>query len=294
MNFRLVAVFFIALIQFSHAATLNNWNIDISINDDKTAEWVVTLLYDGNVTKSDYFVASKITGTEVSADGTYIDCSTTQKEFGTSVVCSSIRASRIVYKFRTLGLVTDLQNLEQFGYRFPVTQLVDSFKVVVKLPLGSGLVEKSRLEGTAYKRYEPDWGQEGSEEGRRISVTWQLDKPVLGAEVDVSLIYEPVIGINQLISLAIIFGLVGIFLLFIFSARRRPISNILPILTEGERKVMEILLREKKDVDQRRIVKEVDFSKSKVSRIIQDLVKRGLIETTRKGRTNLVRLKKQE
>lgn len=293
MNFKLAALVFIIFMQLAHAASLKEWNIDISINDDKTAEWVVTLLYDGNVSKSDYFVVSKITGTEVSADGNYIDCPITQKEFGSSIVCSNVNAARIVYKFRTLGLVTDLQNLEQFSYRFPITQLTDSFKVVIKLPLGSGLVEKSRLEGTAYKRYEPDWGQEGSEEGRRISVTWQFDNPELGKDIDISLIYEPVIGVNQLISLAIIFGLVGVFMIFIFSARRRPISNILPILTDGERKVMEILLKEKKDVDQRRIVKEVDFSKSKVSRIIQDLINRGLIETTRKGRTNLVRLKKQ-
>ena len=52
------------------------------------------------------------------------------------------------------------------------------------------------------------------------------------------------------------------------------------------------LLREKKDVDQRMIVKEADFSKAKVSRIIQELIKRDLIEKIPKGRNNLIRLKK--
>ena len=62
-------------------------------------------------------------------------------------------------------------------------------------------------------------------------------------------------------------------------------------MTQNERKVIEILLNEKKDIDQRRIVKETDFSKTKVSRIIQGLVEKDLIEKIPKGRNNLIRLK---
>ncbi|MBI4896125.1 MAG: hypothetical protein HY832_01095 [Candidatus Aenigmarchaeota archaeon] len=64
----------------------------------------------------------------------------------------------------------------------------------------------------------------------------------------------------------------------------------MPILTEHERKVLEIVIRDKK-VDQRKVVKETDFSKAKVSRIVQDLLLRGVLEKVRKGRTNILTLK---
>jgi uncharacterized membrane protein len=52
------------------------------------------------------------------------------------------------------------------------------------------------------------------------------------------------------------------------------------------------VLREKGTVDQRQIVRETDFSKAKVSRIISNLVERGVLEKEVKGRKNLIRLKK--
>ena len=63
------------------------------------------------------------------------------------------------------------------------------------------------------------------------------------------------------------------------------------VCSPKERKVIEMLINEKKDIDQRRIVKETDFSKTKVSRIIQNLVDKDLIEKIPKGRNNLIRLK---
>jgi len=56
---------------------------------------------------------------------------------------------------------------------------------------------------------------------------------------------------------------------------------------------MEILLREKGEVDQRTIVRETDFSKPKVSRVINDLIERGLVDKISKGRKNLIKLKKE-
>ena len=76
-------------------------------------------------------------------------------------------------------------------------------------------------------------------------------------------------------------------------SKRHKVKNILPVLTEGERKIMEILLREKGTIDQRTIVKETDFSKAKVTRVINDLEKRGLVDKISRGRKNLIKLKKE-
>lgn len=273
-------------------AQLNSWNIDISIEDDDTAYWVVTLDYKEPIDKTDYFVTSRLTGIEVSANDQFIDCEVSEKELGTSILCEEINATKIIYKFRTLDLVDILQDLRIFNYRFSITRITDQFSVIVKLPLGKGVVEKSKLQQTGLLPFEPIWGQEGSD-GRRIFILWNLENPELGTSLDASVIYERITEVSIITIFAVIIVSIAVMLFFILSLRKRTIKDVLPVLTEGERKVMEILIREKNTVDQRKIVLETDFSKPKVSRIIQNLINRGLIEKTPKGRTNMIKLKRK-
>ncbi len=278
-----ILLVFLAPVQ---AARLENWNIEVIVDSDKSTEWIVNFNYNETVGRSDFFVMSKITGVEVKVDGRFIDCQSSAKDVGTSIVCNDIDAKRISYRFRALGLVSGLQDLNMFEYRFPVLQLVGNFTVTVKLPPGTGLVERSRLEGTGLEPFEPSWGKPDSD-GRSIFVVWSQSSPLLGSSVDVKVIYENIFE-SQLLPL----GIIGVITLSFFAVlvfmRRRPMRDILPILTDSERKVMELILQEKKPVDQRMIVKETDFSKPKVSRIIGDLETRGLVTRSRKGRTNVI------
>ncbi|MEM7819432.1 MAG: hypothetical protein QXD48_01225 [Candidatus Aenigmatarchaeota archaeon] len=290
-----VYVFIFILLFFPfivNAIELSEWNIDISINDDKSVDWTVTLKYKENVKKSDYFIFASIDNVNVFADDIPIICYVYEKA-GTTILCENINAKKIVYKFRTQNFITTVHNFMMFKYRFSLIQLTEKFSLVVRLPLGAAIVEKNRIEGTGLQRFEPSWGREGSD-GRKIYVEWVLSNPKLGETFDVSLIYEQIIieqPIIQILILIIIFIII-IIILFLIKYKKHPIKDMLPVLTEGERKVIEILLREKKPVDQRKIVKETDFSKPKVSRIIYDLEKRGLIEKIHKGRTNIIKLKR--
>ncbi len=276
----------------ANAANLKNLATEISLGDDKTAEWFAVFEYDANVTRSDYYIISKIIGVEVMADDKFVECSVKSLELGTSIICENINAKKIVYRFRSLDKVSDLQGLNMFRHRFSVTQPAERFSMTLKLPLGTAIVEKSKLDGTGLKPFEPSWGQEGSD-GRRIFVNWEAEKPSLGMTIDVSVIYERVVETSQILSLAIILSIAAALLFVIIIFRRKHVEDLMPILTESERKVMEILFKEKTGIDQRKIVKEMDFSKSKVSRIIQNLSSRGLIERERKGRANIIKLKKR-
>ncbi|MCX6819059.1 MAG: hypothetical protein NT129_03615 [Candidatus Aenigmarchaeota archaeon] len=292
MRCLVLVLFALLLVPSVHAANLDNWNIEISLNDDRTSEWIVTLVYDDNITRNDYFVLTdRITGLEVITDGNFIDCQVSRQGLGTSILCDNIRAHEIQYSFRVHGLIESNENLEIFKYRFSLTQRPGNFSISVKLPLGAGLVEDSKLIDTGLKKFEPEWGKEGSD-GRRIFFEWKNEDPKLGEAINVSIVYEQVAGLSYLVYFAVIFVITAVSLLYLLMFRRRNIKSILPVLTDGERKVMEILLREKKDVDQRKIVNETDFSKAKVSRIIQNLVNSKLIEKIHKGRNNLIKLKK--
>jgi DNA-binding transcriptional ArsR family regulator len=162
--------------------------------------------------------------------------------------------------------------------------------IIIKLPLGAGLAENTKLQGTGLRQYEPEWGTGGSD-GRRIFVQWKLDNPQLGRTLDISVIYENILSTANITSIAILAVIVIVFIAMILAFRKHEIRDLLPVLTESERKVVEILLKERKEVDQRKLVREIDYSKSKISRTLQNLQARGIVEIRRKGRTNIITLK---
>ena len=285
---RLALLIALATVAVAHAGA-SQIDVEILINDDKTTEWAVNIQYPENVTKSDFYIlARRITAVEVIANGTFIDCETVKRDIGTGIICQGFAADSVIYKFRGHDMVSNFEDLQLFNQRFPITELVDKIAITVKLPLGTALVEQSKLSGTGLRRFEPQWGKEGSD-GRRIYVIWEQE-PKLGETINVSIIYEQIFS-NQAAFLMIPL-IAAIIIFFIYFFRKRFARDILPILTDHERKVVEILLREKKQVDQRTIVRETDYSKSKVSRILRDLEARGLVERSRKGRTNIVKFKR--
>jgi uncharacterized membrane protein len=294
MKFYLLVAFVMLIFSSTVHAALTDWNVDISVNDDGSNDWIVTLTYNATVTKSDYFVLAKLYNVEVYANNQSIMCDVTE-DLGMSIVCNNIEASEIVYKFHTKKFVDTLpNNMKMFKYSFSVTQFVDRMHVTLRLPLGTALVEESKLSRTGLRSFDPDFGREGTD-GRRIFISWTFDKPILGQSINAYAIYEAIFPIDQFTFFVIIItAIIVAFISFlIMLSRKQKVRDILPVLTDGERKVMIILLREKGTVDQRTIVKETDFSKAKVTRVINDLVARGIIEKISRGRKNLIKLKKE-
>ena len=64
------------------------------------------------------------------------------------------------------------------------------------------------------------------------------------------------------------------------------------ILKNDERKVIDIIKERGGMCKQRVIVRETDFSKAKVSRLVKDLEERGLLRTEKAGRSKKVYIKK--
>lgn len=292
MNKALIYAAILTLLASPSHAVLQDWSTDISLNDDKTSEWTVSFVYNETQAKHDYFILASIQDYEVFANGRRADCRM-QTELGTSIICSSVNAKNITYRLVTGPVVVDiLQNFRLFTHRLPATQQTEKFTVTVSLPFGSVLAEESRLSGAGLQPFEPDYGVQGSD-GRRIFVRWALDKPTIGDTLNVAVVYEQ-LGTAQISMFAVI--IVAMIAAFFFAVtyffRRSSVREMLPVLNQSERHVVEILLREKGSVDQRSIVKETDFSKAKVSRIIQDLANRGVLEKVSRGRKNLIRLKK--
>ena len=79
-------------------------------------------------------------------------------------------------------------------------------------------------------------------------------------------------------------------LLFQWRISQRQMENVLKILPDEERKIMAVLIKEKK-IEQNYLVAETGLSKVTVSRRIATLEQRGILEKRSLGNTNLIKLK---
>ena len=181
-----VALALVFVIPFAHAAELKNWHIDISLSG-RASQWIVTLNYDESMKKSDYYVLNDIFDVSVFADERQINCAVSRRELGTSILCKNISAQKILYKFSMDNSIDIIGDLRIFRYRFPITQSSRNFSLTIRLPLGSFLIDQTKL-SEGYKPFEPDFGKEGSD-GRKIFVKWMIESPKVGDSINSSVIY---------------------------------------------------------------------------------------------------------
>ncbi|MBI4452018.1 hypothetical protein HY637_01185 [Candidatus Woesearchaeota archaeon] len=87
--------------------------------------------------------------------------------------------------------------------------------------------------------------------------------------------------------------LIGAFvvIMFQFKINRMQIEKVLKILPREERMVVKILLDNKNMIEQNKLVVLSGFTKVQISRILQKLVQREVVEKKNMGNTNLVILK---
>jgi len=289
--FFVIAILFL-LVGVSRAVSIENWIVDTSLNEDGTADWIVNITYSDAVPKTDYWIpiqATDINKIEVTANDTDIFCRSVSFGPGVSIQCDNVNAVNITYKFHSLNQVSQFKDFKTFSNKISLTESTKSFSMTVKLPLGSALVDKSKLQGTPLVPFEPEFGQEGSD-GRRIFVKWIINNPRIGDSISASVVFESFFKIETPIGVVLIIILVSVivvavlFVLYFRKRQRRP-EDILRVLTDSERRIMEHLV-ERRVMDQRDIVKKTGFSKAKVSRLIKTLRKRNLVRTIEKGRNN--------
>ena len=77
---------------------------------------------------------------------------------------------------------------------------------------------------------------------------------------------------------------------FFYRNIKKPKEVILSVLDDFERKVVEVITNAGGEINQRKVVQETNLSKAKVSRVVKRLQERGLIDVTRLGRTNKLKL----
>lgn len=280
------------------SAAINDWDTTVSLRDDGTALWTVKISYTEPVQKSDYFIVSSVNDVRATADGKEAQCATETLPVGTSIACKTY-GQNFTYSFMASDMLSRFGGFSRFAYRFGVPITTGTYAVKLELPIGASLAQKEDLQGTGRRSYEPAWKEAfrtsaSGSDGRVIYILWTLENPTLGETFDAAAIYDTFDYTSQVAAFLIILAIIALFIGVMYTFRKKDYRHILPVLTDAERRVVEIVIKEQKPVDQRKIIKDLDYSKPKVSRIVHDLEQRGLVSVQRKGRSNVISMKRMQ
>jgi uncharacterized membrane protein len=168
---------------------------------------------------------------------------------------------------------------------------VKHFQMALFLPEGYGIAE----EGITPPPTQVD------SDGRRVILRWELTEPIPPQlrEFRITVFYEPFR--EYLIVLYPLAALIALLLLFLayrylreeglslqdYLDRKKYVYDKIDILKEDEQEILKLII-EKDGIDQREIQRKTDFSKTKVSKILSELEKRGTIRKEQIGRRNKI------
>lgn len=190
----------------------------------------------------------------------------------------------ITYKFYLDGQITRKESTYILSTSHSLLATVKNFDFTIALPEGYGVVGQS---------VSPKPG-EFTSDGRRVILHWNLNEPIPAAlrEFKAIVLYENLLGERYagLESKVYYIAIISILIVsvYLFSRfKKKQTNNKIEILKEDEQAIMRLII-EKDGIDQREIQRKTDFSKTKVSKILSELEKRGVIRKEQVGRRNKI------
>ena len=263
------------------ALDISEHNITFVLMPDASVQEGISMRFAAplNASSLNYAVLGDVSGLYVSADGNGLDYELEKKGSEYNVRFTAPQGTR------TLAISFVAHDLVFAGSG------MYSFSTSLRPPVTSVMNIKACLpEGFAVYRdvIYPD-GYETHSDGQRIYLSWALENPqnvmlsfkFYSTDNDYSLAVGIIISI---VFIAVVAYLVGHY-------RKKMKHEFERGFSEDERKVLLILSQEKR-IMQKKIEKELRFSRAKMTRLIKKLEAKGLVEKERVGRTNRLFYKK--
>jgi len=291
--FFFLVIFFVMLSEISVASSLEYFEstIELNLNDaDYTLTFLFRKLPEGTL---NYPLPFHIKEFETSANFKNYTCEAHKEEWGTLISCDFSQVKEggraLSIRFKRVNSVKKIENIYHFETSVKTPQEVP--RMIVKVILEKGFILIPEPENpTTIVPFTPKDGTEGSD-GRRIFILWERENLKKGEGLDITVSFERSAPVTQNNTPFLILGIVILVVMLILALRfRGGQESIESILKEDEKKVIEIIKSHGGMCKQREIVRESDFSKAKVSRLVKDLEDRGIVKIERTGRTNKIYL----
>ncbi|MBN2101909.1 MAG: hypothetical protein JW716_03495 [Candidatus Aenigmarchaeota archaeon] len=274
------------------------YGIEATINKDFSVSHHVTLIFEGLVSNLEYNFPSEIYGLEVKNNYGHASCTSDFTVMGTNIKCKvttdpeQANKTQIEMDFNTTDSIKKLFGNYRFEESYGISLPIDSMTALIHMPPTGVLASSNPSES-----YYPENGKTLSD-GRHILLYWERENVTSSEELKYAVMYilpgEPADTSNFIITLLAVIALIVIMGVGIYMKRgssETRIENVMPLLNQDEKKVIDILRNHDSEVMQKMIVIESDFSKAKVSRLIKNLSERNIIEIVSFGKKNRIKLK---
>ncbi|UCG95845.1 MAG: MarR family transcriptional regulator [archaeon] len=299
MRFLALILPLVLLTPLAAATPLEYYETIVNLDSDGSNFTFVFLFEQAPDGSLEYFLPFPLKEFETNANFGNYTCDMVPKGEGTSIFCDfggvAEGGRALNMKFFTPDTLIEIEDKLVFEANVKTPQDVEKMVIKAVLEKGYVLIEEPE-EPTTLVPYSPTDGIEGSD-GRRIFIEWEREGVKRGEGIDVSVVYES-IGPPEREDQNLVFLLIGILILVIailvgLGSRKRETVD-LSLLKGDEKRVMDVVKERGGMCKQRHVVRETDFSKAKVSRLVKDLEERGLIETEKAGRSKKIYLKRSE
>ena len=281
------------------AVGLEYYRIEMTISEDTSVDNTIAIKFDAPIYHLDYQFDFKIYDLNVSSNFDSATCETIDRGRYSDVSCDFVGMTEennlFIMNYKTRNSVRRVDNRYQFTMNYPVSLPIGQAYIIIKLP------ENGILSGEDVNQsYSPEDGRILTD-GKKIMVYWERSNLDVGENLQFSVLYDmPLTGgplFNVIIvslTMIIILVMIGITFYIKKSATKSVKGTaeiVSSVLNEDEKKVTEIIKSNGGEVIQRVIVRDTDFSKAKVSRIVKNLKDRNIVEVIPMGRKNKIRLK---
>jgi len=284
----MVVLFLLALTPVAYSQ-VSYYGVNNVIKLDGSVDVNITITFSEAVKSFDFFFFGKINNFKASSSAGPVECKVESRELSyVNCLLSLTQEKRnLDMSFTTGDLVKSLENKFFFNGDFGISKRIGSVFVSVKLPEGMILADDERYP------IKPS-GVQTISDGRSIIAVWGFSEVGEKDPLKFQLAYEstsPIAASSNYLLYFIVGAAVASSISFIVIRRfRKPKDVILSVLDKYERDVMDKIVKAGGTINQKKIVQQTNLSKAKVSRVIKNLVNRGLVESERRGRTSIIKL----
>jgi len=286
------------MLSAASAAELEYYGIETDIERNLQMMITVTLTPTSPVNHLDYNPGFSIFNLSATTRSGTSNCDLGNVKDGSEISCDFYGMmegeTMIRLAFSTREGIKPMKNGYEFRAEFPVPMPAERAFSLIKLPPKAVLSE----EIVNQSFFPPD----GSTltDGKRMMISWEMENLTESDTLSFSTIFEVVGdgGTMWDITVMVMTSVVVIVMIIVAIYLRRGSSpkegevRVLPLLNKDEKRVVDIIAKNDGEARQSRIVKESDYSKAKISRLIKNLKERGVVDTEPiSGRENKVILK---
>jgi uncharacterized membrane protein len=266
------------------AAELEYYGIETSINEEAAARTVLTIKFSEPVNSSELLLNYRAYNLTSSSSFDSALCTLVDEGENSRIACTMAGMTEaknlLTLTFNTAGGPGTFQGRYNFSADYGISLPIKEAFILLKIPRSSVLSEEP-----ANQSYAPRDGKILSD-GKNIMVYWQRENLTATDDMKFSVSYA-IAGMSAGFSNLFVVSIAGMVIISmiavaVYVRRGEGIGKITAevvtsVLNSDEKRVVDILARHGGKSGQKIIVRESDFSKAKVSRLVKNLRDRGVV-----------------